>query len=378
MKVSVITQHTVNNYGSVLQTYATAEVFRRLGHETEFVDFWRHSNLAEVRAEQLLQRNRKLQKLKCLWGICGASRKGMHKFLAWYLERNRRHMQRFLQDHVRFTTKRYTSFDMLQQDPPAADAYVTGSDQVWNSQYNEGIEKAYYLAYAPVGRKRIAFAASIGKTQWEPWEIPETRNLLQQYTAISVREASACRLLDDLGISSVPILDPTMVLTGEDWRALADYKKCPAKPYLLIYQLNRDVQMDAYAEKLAAQKGWQILRIGYHRSDKKRIGKCVYCPTVPEFLGLFANAACCLTDSFHATAFSLNFGTDVLSVCPPRFATRIESILELTGTLDRLVSSYEDMTPADQPIDKKAVADILQKHRQNALDFLQKALKTMQ
>ncbi len=375
MKISVITQHTVNNYGSVLQTYATSEVLKSLGHEVEFVDFCRPSNLEEVRAEKILQTNVKMQRLKPLWGMCAISRNMTHRILTNALRYNRRHMQHFLRDTVSLTPKRYTAYEEIQQEPPVADAYMTGSDQVWNSQYNEGVEKAYYLDYAPAGKRRIAFAASIGKTELEPWEIAETAELLKKYHAISVREKSACHLLEALDVASIPVLDPTMVLEAEDWRALADYRKCPNRPYLLVYQLNQDRQMDKYAEKVAQKKGWQIVRIGYHNSDKKRIGKCVFCPTVPQFLGLFDRAACCLTDSFHATAFSLNMGIDFLSVRPPRFATRIESILTLTGTDDRLVDSYDDLSPLEYPIDKAAVAKVLDRERIVALQFLRQALE---
>ena len=53
MQVSIITQHTVNNYGSVLQTYATQKIFEKMGHQVEFVDFWRADNLEQARVEQV-------------------------------------------------------------------------------------------------------------------------------------------------------------------------------------------------------------------------------------------------------------------------------------------------------------------------------------
>ena len=97
-------------------------------------------------------------------------------------------------------------------------------------------------------------------------------------------------------------------------------------------------------------------------------------PSVEEFLGLFCSAACVLTDSFHATAFSLNLGTDFISVLPGRFGTRIESITKLTRTENRILTSYDDLTVVDRSIDEKNVQDILTAERKNGFDFLRKAI----
>ena len=132
--------------------------------------------------------------------------------------------------------------------------------------------------------------------------------------------------------------------------------------------------MDQYAEQLAQKKEWDVIRIGFGRSDRRKGGKCVMLPSVEEFLGLFCSAACVLTDSFHATAFSLNLGTDFISVLPGRFGTRIESITKLTRTENRILTSYDDLTVVDRSIDEKNVQDILTAERKNGFDFLRKAI----
>ena len=97
-------------------------------------------------------------------------------------------------------------------------------------------------------------------------------------------------------------------------------------------------------------------------------------PSVEEFLGFFCNAACVLTDSFHATAFSLNLGTDFISILPRRFGTRIESLTRLTGTKDRVLLSYDDLEIIDKSIDKETVRHILEEERKKGFDFLRKAI----
>lgn len=372
MKASVITLHTVDNYGSAMQTYATKRVLDELGYDVEFVDYWRKDNLPEYRAEQLLKSST-LQKFKFLWRLNKFSRKAAISLLSLILKKRKSVMQKFLEKHIQLTPYRYSSYDELKRNPPLADVYITGSDQVWNKIWNQGIDKAYFLDFAPAGKPRISFAASIGRNHLDEEEIPETMRLLKKYDAISVREQSAVNLLSSMGISSTLILDPTLMLGAEEWKQIAVKVKYN-RPYLLIYQLNPNSQMDRYAEKLAQKKGWDVVRIGFGATDKRKSGTCIVLPSVERFLGLFFGARCVLTDSFHATAFSLNLGIDFISVMPPRFGTRIESILELTGTSARLLKSFNDFKICEISIDKEYVDNVLEQERQKGILFLKENL----
>lgn len=372
MKASVITLHTVDNYGSVMQTYATQKILKKCGYDVEFVDYWRRDNLPQSRAERMLEGST-LQKLKPLWGINNFTRKATVSILKSVLEKQRSPMWRFLEEKVQLTKVRYCSYEELEANPPVADVYITGSDQVWNSIWNQGIDRSYFLDFAPAGKPRIAFSASIGREQLDAEEIPETKRLLEKYSAISVREESAVELLASMDIKSTLVLDPTLMLEANEWRKLAARHRTE-NPYLLIYQLNPNPQMDQYAEQLAQKKEWDVIRIGFGRSDRRKDGKCVMLPSVEEFLGLFCDAACVLTDSFHATAFSLNLGTDFIGVLPGRFGTRIESITKLTGTENRILTSYDDLTVVDRSIDEKNVQNILTVERKKGFDFLKKTI----
>ena len=374
MRVSVITLHTVDNYGSAMQTYATQEVLKKLGCEVEIIDYWRENNLPEHRAQQMLDTSL-MQKLKPIWGRNHKTETTAIKCMQWYLEHHVSPMWKFLEDNVNLSKKRYTLFDELKADPPKADVYITGSDQVWNSIWNDGIDRSYFLDFAPQDKPRIAFSASIGRTEFSEDEISETKALLQKYTAISVREESAVELLKSIGIESQLILDPTLMLNCNEWRKVAKGREI--KPFLLIYQLNPNPEMDQFAIKLAEKKDWEVKRVGFGRSDRQKPGKCIMSPSVEEFVGLLFQAKCVLTDSFHATAFSLNLGTDFISVRPPKFSTRIESILQLTGQEQRLLDDYKDLNIVDRAIDKKHVKKILDHKRKAGMEWLAHVLKAV-
>lgn len=149
-----------------------------------------------------------MQKIRKFWDWSSIPRKLVRLPLKWLLAYKIRPMQVFLKKRVHLTERSYYSISELLADVPQADIYMTGSAQVWN----KGIEKPYFLEYAPKGRKRIAFSASIGRTEFSEYEIPETVAMLKKYSAISVREGSVVRLLEHFGIKSEFVLDPTLIL----------------------------------------------------------------------------------------------------------------------------------------------------------------------
>lgn len=372
MKISVITLHTVNNYGSVLQTYATQTILENMGHSVEFVDYWRKDNTGKASIDKALE-SAFMKKHKNLWGKNAITKKLVRLPVRIILAKKRAPMKKFLKERIHLTPHPYYSFEEILSDVPEADIYMTGSDQVWNSTWNKGIERPFFLEYAPQNKKRIAFAASIGKTSLDDWEIGVTKEMLSKYNKISMREESGVEILSEIGIQAEQVIDPTLMLDAKQWEKISKpYKH--NNPYLLIYQLNTNTKMDKYAIDLAKKQGWEIVRISYGYSGKQKTGKCLVCPSVETLLGCFSGAECILTDSFHATAFSLNFNKEFVSVLPERFSTRIESILSLTGTEARILGDYSDLSIVDNKIDYDYVNRILEEERHKAFGFLEMAI----
>lgn len=374
MKIDIITLHNINNYGSVLQTYATQKVFESLGYETEVIDYCRKNNLPSYLAKEVLNKNLRLQKISFIWKNNKLINKLLVKLITLRIKYKRTPMSLFLSENVNLTPKRYTSYSELKNNPPIADIYVTGSDQVWNSSYNGGIDKAYYLGFVPENKQKIALAASVGNAKVSNTEKRMIYPLLSRYQAISVRESSAVDLLKTMSLDSALVLDPTLLLNSKEWKKIDISKPIVDDDYLLIYQLNVNNKMDEYAEKLAKKLHLKLIRFGFNHSDKNKTGQCIMNPSVEQFINLFSNASYVLTDSFHATAFSLNFGIRFTSVLPPKFGTRIESILKLTKTEDRLLSDFNDFSSAKRSINSVKVQQILNDEREKTFKWLNDTL----
>ena len=169
------------------------------------------------------------------------------------------------------------------------------------------------------------------------------------------------------------MLDPTLQLNRDFWKQYAGKRKIKV-PYLLIYQLNTNPQFDKYAKEFAKRKGLKLVRFCTRIDQCIKCGKSLIVPEVLDFVSLIYYADLVITDSFHATAFSINVNTQFISIYPANFGSRLESILKLTKLEDRHLSSYTDFSYVTAPQMNFSYAnDILERERKKGLDFLQKA-----
>lgn len=109
-----------------------------------------------------------------------------------------------------------------------------------------------------------------------------------------------------------------------------------------------------------------------------RPGKSILVPEVFEFITLIDHAKYVLTDSFHATAFSLNLNTEPICIYPGEYGGRLESVLRMTDTLQRHVKNYQDFEVINRPVDFEKVNLIFAKQRKNTREFLSKVFETYQ
>lgn len=368
MKVDFITLHCIKNYGSALQTYAMQKTINKIGAESETIDYIRKDAQDKNILNTRLNNSKFFNKNKLL-RIAGKI------MIKKSIIKQNKVFNNFLYSKINFSPK-YLTNDEIVKNPPQADVYCTGSDQVWNSVWNNGIDKAYFLNFVPKGKKKISYASSFGKTELNEEEKEEMYKLLKEYEKISVREKSAVEILENLGLKGTLVLDPTLLLNKEEWQELIKTnqklnKKKQKKDYILVYQLNSDnKEFDNYVKNLAKSKKMQVIRISNVIYQKYKYGKFIYCPTIEEFLKFFLDAKYIVTDSFHATAFAINFNKKFLDIYPKKFSTRLQNILELTGLTDRKLTNYNDLRSIDKEINYEHVNKIIKSERKKSIEFL--------
>lgn len=358
MKVDVITLQAVQNYGSVLQALATQEILKQYGCEVEIINYVREN----IRYENLLQARSNGNILK--------------KILLYpTIKRWKTVFQKYCQEHLNLTKQVYTTEKDFEEHPLQADVFCTGSDQVWNSKWNCGILPCMYLGFVPADKFKFAFSASFGQDYLEKKEVEATKKLIEQYQYISVREEEAVRILrEQYGIkNAVQVLDPTLMMDASFWRKHASKKKIEGD-YILIYNLNRSSQFDHYAKKLSKKTGLPIVRLCTRYDQFYRVGKSILVPEIPEFISLIDNAKYVLTDSFHATAFSMNMHTEPICIYPKEFGGRLDSFLRLVNSQQRKVNSYNDLDVIERRVDFFMVDNILENERKKTHDFISTVL----
>lgn len=369
MNVLITTMHRGYNYGSALQAYALSEAVRSIGHRPLLLDYIPERLLFNKNLKHLLRglvfgKNTR-QRYESLRGI-------IHLLCVGY------YFGRFFRRHLTMT-KQYHNKDDIYRAQFCSDVYMTGSDQVWNSFHNQGLDKIFFLDFAPEGAKRIAYAASFGKMHLEDWEREETKKLLDKYQAISVRESQGLKILDDLDIhTGKHVLDPTLLLSREEWMKRCSLSKQKYERYLLVYTVEPNVhQLIEYAQEIAKKLSLKIYVVDWGFKKYPGTNKLVSNISPLQLMSYFLQADFVVASSFHGTAFSINANKPFITVSPRKFNSRVESLLKLLNLEGRLVDEGAklDLDQITLPIDYKSVNSILDKERACSLHFLKHAIE---
>lgn len=365
MKVSLITLQSVRNYGSVLQAFATQSLFEQFGFKVEIIDYYKKESLsANIVQEWVTRTGRPLFLMKLI--------------LTPTIRKWERVFGTFIMNNLNLTPHRYVDSIDFQRYPISSDAYCVGSDQVWNSGWNNGFLGPLFLDFAPADAYKFAFSSSFGKQKLNDAEKPQIQKSLQEFNRISVRESQAVTILEDIGIYGAShILDPTLAVNSTFWKQQMSERMID-RPYLLIYQLNSNKDFDEYAVKLAKKMDLKLVRICTRYDQALKPGKSVIIPEVGEYVSLFYYADFILTDSFHGTGFSINFNKKFCSIYPEQFSSRISSILELVGLSNRHLKSFDDFEQPFEKVDYEYTNGVLQSERVKITTFLNSVKSDLQ
>ena len=370
MEIAIITRHAVANYGSILQTLATQHVLNTWGYPNRVVDY--------VRTDEFSTRLDRTQlKLKPAWNANPIKRA---VYLALRVPASIMAGHAFAKARHRLLTltKPYHSAAQLKADPPTAEVLLTGSDQVWGPTGSGEYDGSYFLDFGTPRQIRCAYAASFGRTQLPDGVREQAIRWLQAYKRITVREDAGVQMLAEWGVHAEQVLDPTLLLTAQEWQAYCEPIR-QHKPYVLVYQIHNDARVNILAKAYAKHMGYPLVRITATLHQCLRGGRMVYLPTPGQWLSYLQNAACVVTDSFHGMAFSIQFGTPFLGFMPDNGTnSRNRSLLALFGLQHRSVNGASIDFDAIPPVNVAAVQQTLAHHRDKSLSILRAMLQDAQ
>ena len=359
---------SLSNYGQILQAFALQSYLRNQGYDAFLIHYDDAWNYFELRRGEPLAHLKYF--IKNLPGMRKVLKNKIRK------EEDLCRFSSFKSSHLIYGDTVYHQLKDLKKNPPVADVYMTGSDQVWGPTLNGHYDEAYFLSFV-TGKPKTAYAASFGRTEFTSATLSEYKKMLSDYTGIAVRENSAVDLLAQMNIPCAgQVLDPTLLLTGEEWGKWIE-KDVQGK-YVLVYQLHNNPALSDYAVRFARHVGLPLYRVSPTFHQYRRGGKFVYLPGLGEFLSYIKNCTYFITDSFHGTAFALNFNRQFIEILPNnKTGSRNQSILQLTGLQDRIVTDFNDFSIADKYIEYASVNKILEEERKKSVIALGRLLNNL-
>ncbi|MBQ9860456.1 MAG: polysaccharide pyruvyl transferase family protein [Clostridia bacterium] len=347
MKIGTLTTHMSDNYGAVLQAYALSTYIGQQA-ECEIVNYYPDYLRAAYHGRI------KISDAKSLINFC---------FQALYAGARKRRSRRFAafrEQHMRLSYLCRTRKE-LTGAAPQYEAIVAGSDQIWNPDIH-GFDENFFLTFCPQKVRKYGYAPSFGVSSLNAEQAAEVSRRCEGFTKLAFREESGVRIAKEvLGLSCPQVLDPVFLLSAEHWRGLKA-ATAPTGKYVLCYFLSDPRgSVDAMCKRFQ-KEGYAVYSIGFSARDMVNGAKKVYDLGPSEFLAYIDHADYILTDSFHATAFSILFGKNFYTRTDgknAKRADRVVSLLKACGLEERTYADADASSLSFTPIDEEAVAACL-------------------
>ena len=368
MKIKTITCHKVNNHGANLQAVALMHYLEDLGNDVEIIDYF-PEYFKHFRPLYCGTPKYAANPVTRFAYICAKFPGRLKSYLEYKKSDRKKNFEAFREKYYRLTDT-YESFEELKANPPKADLYIAGSDQIWNTMMNNGKDPAYYLQFAPKNTTTATYAASFSVSEI-PDELKEqTKKYIKSIDFVSVREKSALKILDDLGIlNGQAVLDPVFLLEKKQWSKIESNIKLDDE-YVLVYDFEGSDEVKNFAVKYAQKHNLKIYSLYKNEYCDKSFEN--FGPDV--FLSLIKNAEFIVSNSFHATAFSLIYEKDFAVIKRQEgINSRMVDLLEFVGIDDRIVDSYQEFNA----IDFNLVKEKLEIEVEKSKGYLKKVLESV-
>lgn len=376
--IAILTKYYKNyNYGGVLQGYALKKILEEKGYTIDIISYDVNKNPNPI-YKSIYEQSKQ-------YGIKSATNKiieksvGKFKFLIKDILNDR--IIKF-EDFMQYDTKEYndSNIEVLNNE---YNVFISGSDQIWNPN---AVRKLYLQNFVKKGKKKISYAASIGRNNLSKTESNILIPYLKKFDYLSVREKTAKELLKKFIDSKIEVvLDPTLLLEKEQWNEISS-EPVHNKPYALFYFFSNSKKIRKKIINFCKLKNLDLVMIPYANqqfnfNDSKGPGIRINNIGPKEFISAIKNAEYIFTDSFHGTAFSIIYEKQFFVFERNKkehvsMNSRLYDLLDSFDLKDRLVSLKDIKNISNiNVINYKVVNDKKQKLKRKSIDFLDKSLK---
>ncbi len=371
MKTCLITYHSAYNFGSMLQAYATQEILENMGHSCEIINY-------------------RMKEQKDYYSIL-RTKYGFPSFVKDVLlipfvksrQLANERFETFLNERMHVLSEVSNPDEAINQ-MNHFDLAISGSDQIWNKhsfemEHNDWKFMEPYLLHGYKGKK-ISYASSVGGMTDD--ELKIIQNDLKKYDHLSTREEIASiRLTNLLDKKTEAVLDPTFLLSKEEWSKKLNLKKSNERPYVLYYSLRgykNGIPRMKTLKQFASEKDVDIKVITpfYYLPYMNKRFEYIYDFGPEQFLEAIYNAEAVISESYHGTILAINFNKDVYSLCGKKGAEyRKTEILKKLGMNDRIIYDAQQLLRIKQPIDYLEINSRLEELKAHSIQYLEDAIE---
>lgn len=381
--VGIITIQNIMNYGACLQSFALWYKIKSLGYNCEIINLLTPSHKGFEKSKKFHTYEKKISFLKKTYRIGKQFlKKTKEKYLFWEeKEAIRKKHDNFINFNKQIDfSKEYKNSDALYKDPPTYDIYVTGSDQVWNPTLGFELE-AYFLTFAVPNAKKIAYAPSIARNDLPPQFTDKYKKWLMSYDALSIREQSGQTIIRDIiGKQIQVVLDPTFLLSNQEWKSQMSQIFCPSK-YILCFTLS-DKNLIDYSINLSKESNLPLLIISTYINYKVDNAIVILDAGPAELISYINSAELVITDSFHGVAMSVQLAKNFFAYIKknktgiPDISDRIRTLLETFNLNDHIISnlSHKYSYFNNNRYDRTELNKLIDKARMKSQNFLIESL----
>ncbi len=384
-KVGIVSCYFKNNYGSMLQAYATKKVLDNNNIPNETVNIDGNKDFSKGKKKYYLSQifnfnfiKSKLGMIKMKFDIKLNKELGKNvsirnkKYKEFRKEFNLSRSSNTYKDLTKLAKERYTDI-------------LLGSDQLWLPV--NVVSDYYTLNWVPNEINKISFSTSFGVSSIPKKYNDMYKKFLKRINHLSVREDTGVKIIKDIsGIDAKLVCDPTILLTKDEWEEVATKERIVKDKYILCYFLGNNIEHRKFAERLRKKTGYKIVSLNhadeYVKYSDKFCDIALYDVGPREWINLVKNAEYVCTDSFHGTVFSLLFNKYFFnfrrynSNSKASTNSRLDSLLNIVGiSSERILTGLEEVEKViEYKIDFNIVNNNLNKYRKESKEWLLKSI----
>ena len=363
MKIAILTFFESENYGTVLQAYATQKYLETLGHTAELIHLKREVNGHSSHYVRVCKKVTFFEKVQ-------------YKIVSYLRKKDIQGKSKkfvdFREKYLR-VSRYYESAEELKKDLGEYDLFVSGGDQIWNP-YHKVFSLHYMFDFLPEGQPRVAYGSSFGVSSIQDGLILSQMNEeLKKYNAIGVREESGIEIIRKMGLDAVQVVDPVFLIR-ERWRNFVT-ERPRKKKYCLVYALIGYPQTENHEiVEFAKKRKLEIVILPFNRQNCLNGFDKQFGLSPQEFLNYISHAEYVFTNSFHGLAFSILFKKQftLLGCDSEEGIAKRERLVDLLAQFEIGERSFATI---GNDINYDAVDELLQVRVDKSKQYMQNALR---